>query len=58
MSKGDQRGPADAYNVKAVREQEMVIARRPETAHERVVAHGIPRPAKAVRGGRRQARFA
>ncbi len=40
--KGNQRGPAYAYNIKALRDQEMEIDRRAETAYERVVAHWTP----------------
>ncbi|ACA18524.1 transposase IS116/IS110/IS902 family protein [Methylobacterium sp. 4-46] len=50
QKKGNRRGPAYAYNVKALREQEMEIARRAETAYEQVVAHWTPRPSKAARG--------
>jgi transposase len=57
QKKGNQRGPAYAYNVKALRDQEMEIARRAETAYERVVAHWTPRPSKAVRGRLKSARL-
>ncbi|APT30187.1 hypothetical protein MCBMB27_00896 [Methylobacterium phyllosphaerae] len=55
--KGNQRGPAYAYNIKALRDQEMEIDRRAETAYERVVAHWTPRPSKAVRGRLKSARL-
>jgi hypothetical protein len=57
QKKGNQRGPAYAYNVKALRDQEMEIARRAETAYERVVAHWTPHPPKAVRGRLKPARL-
>lgn len=57
QKKGNQRGPAYAYNVKALRDQEMEIARRAETAYERVVAHWTPRPSKTVRGRLKSARL-
>ena len=50
QKKADRRGPAYAYNVKVLRDQEKEIARRAETAYERVVANWTPRPSKAVRG--------
>jgi transposase len=57
QKKGNQRGPAYAYNIKALRDQEMEIARRAETAYERVVAHWTPRPSKTVRGRLKSARL-
>lgn len=57
QKKGNQRGPAYAYNVKALRDQEMEIVRRAETAYERVVAHWTPHPPKAVRGRLKPARL-
>ncbi|WP_236960080.1 hypothetical protein [Methylobacterium durans] len=50
QKKSNRSGPAYAYNVKALREQEMEIARWAETAYEHVVAHWTPRPSKAVHG--------
>lgn len=49
--KGNRRGAAYAYNVKALREQEMEVARFAEAAHEQAVAHWQRRPPKGgVRG--------
>lgn len=50
QKKGNQRGLAYAYNVKALRDQLMEIARRAEAAYERSVARWMPRSPKAVRG--------
>ncbi len=44
--KGNQRGPAYAYNVKELREREMEVARQAERAYERFVAGWKPRPPK------------
>jgi transposase len=49
--KGNRRGPTYAYNVKALREQEMRIAEQAERSYEHLVAHWQPRRPKAgVRG--------
>lgn len=49
--KGNRRGSAYAYNVKALREQEMRIAEQAERSYEHLVAHWQPRRSKAeVRG--------
>ena len=48
--KGNQRGSAYAYNVKALRTQEMVIAEQAERAYERFVSQWRPRgPGRGVR---------
>ncbi len=46
MQKGNRRGPAYAYNVKALRDQEMAIAEQAERAYEHLVGHWRPRPAR------------
>jgi hypothetical protein len=45
MKKGNQRGPAYAYNVKALRNQEMAIAAQAEHAYQHFVAQRQSRPA-------------
>ena len=51
QQKGNRRGPAYAYNVKALREREMQIARQAEQSYERFVAAWRPRPPRdRVRG--------
>jgi transposase len=45
MKKGNKRGPAFAYNVKALREQEMAIAEQAERAYEHFVGHWRQKPA-------------
>ena len=45
MKKGNRRGPAYAYNVKALRNQEMAIAEQAERAYRHLVAQWQPRPA-------------
>jgi hypothetical protein len=57
QKKGNRRGPAYAFNVKALRDQEMEIARRAETAYEQFVAHWTPRPTRAARGRLKPARL-
>jgi len=53
QNKGNRPGPAYAYNVKALRKQEMRIAEQAEQSYEHLVAHWQPRPAsKRVRGRR------
>ena len=44
MKKGNRRGPAYAYNVKALRNQEMAIAAQAEWAYQHFVAQWQPRP--------------
>jgi transposase len=44
MKKGNQRGPAYAYNVKALRNQEMAIAEQAERAYQHFVAQWQPNP--------------
>ena len=46
--KGNQPGPAHAYNVKALRDQEMEVARHAERAYEQLIAQWKTRP--KVRG--------
>lgn len=49
QKKGNKPGPAYAYNVKALRDQEMEIARHAEQAYEHFVGQWQTRP-KTVRG--------
>jgi transposase len=44
MQKGTKRGPAFAYNVKALRNQEMAIAEQAERAYQHFVAQWQPKP--------------
>jgi transposase len=44
MKKGNQRGPAYAYNIKALRNQEMAIAEQAERAYQHFVAQWQPTP--------------
>jgi hypothetical protein len=46
QKKGNKPGPAHAYNVKALREQEMRIAEQAARSYERFVERWKPRPAK------------
>ena len=48
--KGNKPGPAHAYNIKALRDQEMEIARHAEQAYEHFVAQWETRPKDKVRG--------
>ena len=48
QKKGNKPGPAHAYNVKALRDQDMDVARHAEQAYEHFVAHWETRP--KVRG--------
>ncbi|MEQ9334191.1 IS110 family transposase [Thalassobaculum sp.] len=51
QQKGNRRGPAYAYNVKALRDQERLVAEQAEKSYERFVAHWRTRPPKdQVRG--------
>jgi transposase len=50
MRKGNRRGPAYAYNVKALRAQEMAIAEQAEHAYEHLVGQWRQRPAKRRTG--------
>jgi len=51
QQKGSRRGPAYAYNVKALRDQEMLVATQAERGYERFVAQWEPRrPKDAARG--------
>jgi transposase len=55
--KGNRRGSAYAYNVKALRTQEMTIAEQAERAYEQFVGQWRPRgPGRGVRGRRKPAR--
>jgi transposase len=47
QAKGNRRGPAYAYNVKALRDQEMRIAEQAERSYEQFVTHWKPRPTKS-----------
>ena len=48
--KGNKPGPAYAYNIKALRDQEMTVARKAEQAYEHFVGHWQPRrPKQQVR---------
>src|SRR5579883_1474308 len=49
QKKGNKRGPAYVYNIKALRDQEMNVARHAEQAYEQFVAQWETRPNK-VRG--------
>ena len=46
QKKGNERGPAYAYNVKALRDQEMRVAEQAEKGYEHFVAAWRPRPPK------------
>lgn len=50
MKKGNQRGPAYAYNVKALREQEMALAAQAERAYEQLVKQWRDKPARRRTG--------
>jgi transposase len=50
MRKGNQRGPAYAYNVRALREQEMAIAEQAERAYEQFGKQWRERPARRRTG--------
>ncbi|MFQ5776248.1 MAG: hypothetical protein ACE5GS_17155 [Kiloniellaceae bacterium] len=51
QKRGNRPGPAYAYNIKALREQELRIAEQAERSYEHVVAHWQPRhPKTGVRG--------
>ena len=50
MQKGNKRGPAYAYNVKALREHEMTIAEQAERAYERFVGQWQPKSVKRRTG--------
>jgi len=52
QKKGNRRGPAYAYNVKALREQEMRIAEQAERSYEHFVERWRPRPPKDRARGR------
>jgi transposase len=49
-SKGNKRGPAYAYNVKALRDQEMAIAEQAERAYEHLVAQWRQKPGRRRTG--------
>ena len=46
MKKGNKRGPAFAYNVKALRNQEMAIAEQAERAYEHLVGQWRQKPTR------------
>jgi hypothetical protein len=46
MKKGNRAGSAHAYNVKALRDQEMAIAEQAERAYEQFVGQGRPKARK------------
>jgi len=50
QKKGNRPGPAHAYNIKALRDLEMELARHAEQAYEHFVAQWQTRPKKTVRG--------
>ena len=52
QKKGNKRGPTYAYNIKALRDQEMRLAQQAEQSYETLVAHWQPRPAKKQARGR------
>jgi len=52
QKKGNKRGSTYAYNVKALRDQEMRLAQQAEQSYENLVAHWQPRPAKKQARGR------
>ena len=52
QKKGNKRGPTYAYNVKALRDQEMRLAQQAEHSYEHLVAHWQARPAKKRARGR------
>ena len=52
QQKGSRRGPAYAYNVKALRDQEMLVAAQAERSYERFVAQWKPRRPKEPARGR------
>jgi transposase len=51
QQKGSRRGPAYAYNVKTLRDQEILVATQAERSYARFVAQWKPRsPKDAARG--------
>ena len=52
QQKGSRRGPAYAYNVKALRKKEMLVAAQAERSYERFVAQWKPRRPKEPARGR------
>src|SRR3546814_342802 len=52
QEKGNQPGPAHAYNIKTLRNQEIQIARQAEHAYEQFVAQWETRPKKVRRRSR------
>ena len=52
QKKGNKRGSTYAYNVKALRDQQMRLAQQAEQSYENLVAHWQPRPAKKQARGR------
>jgi hypothetical protein len=47
QQKGTRRGPAYAYNIKSLRDREMLIAAQAEQSYERIVSQWKPRRPKA-----------
>lgn len=52
QTKGNKRGPAYAYNVKELRDQEMRVAEQAEKHYERFIDAWRPRPPKEKARGR------
>jgi transposase len=52
QQKGSRRGPAYAYNVKTLRDQEMLVATQAERSYELFVAQWKPRHPKEPARGR------
>jgi hypothetical protein len=50
QQKGSRRGPAYVYNIKSLRDREMLIAAQAEQSYERVVSQWKPRRPKPARG--------
>ncbi|MBB4258053.1 hypothetical protein GGD64_002065 [Bradyrhizobium sp. CIR3A] len=51
QQKGSRRGPAYAYNIKALRDREMLIAAQAERSYERLVSQWKPRRPKPGAAG-------
>ena len=56
MKKGNKRGPAYAYNVKELRDQEMAIAEQAERAYEQFVGQWRPEAWQEAHGRRNRGR--
>jgi transposase len=57
QKKGSTRGPAYAYNVKELRNQEMRVAEQAQKGYEHFVEAWRPRPPKKARGRLNPARL-